>query len=109
MGDLRLPRQPRECSRSLWRATLVRRESTASTSSSTVALVVRAGTRDRTDREWIQTRSRLTTGTSPTSQRTTGLRSWTVALGWRTGRVLILLLKPVSLTTRKDGSVLFPL
>merc|ERR1712107_755884 len=85
--------------------TLVRRESTASTSSSTVASVVRAGTKDRTDREWIRMRSRLTTGTSPTSPRTTGLRSSTVVLGSRTGRVL--LLPSETRATQKDGSVLF--
>merc|ERR1712217_887606 len=53
-------------------------------------------------------RSQPTTGTSPTNQRTTGLRSWTVALGWRTGRVLIRF--PETRTTHhsKDGPVLFP-
>ena len=43
-------------------------------------------TRGRTDLVWTPMPLLLTTGTSPSSQRTIGLRNWTVVHGWRSGR-----------------------
>merc|ERR1712226_1706349 len=58
-----------------WRGTSDRREFTASMSSSTVASEGRVETRVRTNPGWTPTPSLPTTGTSPSSPRTTGPRS----------------------------------